>query len=51
MNANSNMTIKCLVNGELDHTIQPKKGKSIKFRATKPKKIFKPLSEIFENHE
>ena len=51
MNSNRKMIIKFLVNGELDHIIQPKKGKSIKFRATKPKKIFKPLSEIFESHE
>ena len=42
MNANRKLTINFLVNGELDHVIKPKKGKSIKFRATKKKdKIFK----------
>lgn len=45
MNSNRKTIIKFLVNGELDHVIQPKKGKSVKFRATKPKKIFKPLAE------
>ena len=45
MNANRNITIKFLVNGELDHTIQPKKGKSIKNRPTKTRKTFKHLSE------
>lgn len=42
MNANRKLTINFLVNGELDHIIKPKKGKSIKFRATKKRdKIFK----------
>lgn len=41
MNANRKLTINFLVNGELDHVIKPKKGKSIKHRATKKKKIFK----------
>lgn len=45
MNANRKMIIKFLVNGELDHTIQPKKGKSIKNRPTKPRKIFKYTNE------
>lgn len=35
MNANRKLTINFLVNGELDHIIKPKKGKSIKKRATK----------------
>ena len=55
MNANRKMTIKFLVNGELDHVIQPKKSKSVKYRATKPKKIFKKditKEEILsESHE
>lgn len=42
MNANRKLTINFLVNGELDHVIKPKKGKSIKYRATKKRdKIFK----------
>ena len=41
MNANRNMKINFLINGELDHTIEPKKGRSVKNRPTKPKKIFK----------
>lgn len=45
MNANRNMTIKFLVNGELDHVIQPKKGKSIKNRPTKARKTFKHINE------
>ena len=45
MNANRNITIKFLVNGELDHTIQPKKRKSVKNRPTKTRKTFKHLSE------
>lgn len=45
MNANRNMKINFLVNGELDHIIQPKKGKSIKNRPTKSKKIFKHTNE------
>lgn len=45
MNANRNMTIKFLVNGELDHTIQPKKGRSVKNRPTKTRKTFKYLNE------
>lgn len=45
MNANRNMTIKFLVNGELDHVIQPKKGKSIKNRPTKTRKTFKHINE------
>lgn len=35
MNANRKITINFLINGELDHIIKPKKGKSIKKRATK----------------
>ena len=45
MNANRNMTIKFLVNGELDHIIQPKKGRSIKNRPTKARKTFKHINE------
>ena len=45
MNANRNMTIKFLINGELDHVIQPKKGRSIKNRPTKPRKTFKHINE------
>ena len=45
MNANKNMKINFLINGELDHTIQPKKGKSIKNRPTKTRKTFKYLNE------
>ena len=45
MNSNRSMTIKFLVNGELDHVIQPKKGKSIKNRPTKARKIFKHINE------
>lgn len=45
MNANRKLKINFLVNGELDHTIEPKKGRSIKNRPTKPKKIFKRLNE------
>lgn len=45
MNANRNTTINFLVNGELDHVIQPKKGKSIKNRPTKARKTFKHISE------
>lgn len=45
MNANRNMTIKFLVNGKLDHVIQPKKGKSIKNRPTKARKTFKHINE------
>ena len=42
MNANRKLTINFLINGELDHVIKPKKGKSIKHRATKKRdKIFK----------
>lgn len=42
MNANRKLTINFLVNGELDHVIKPKKGKSIKHRATKKRdKVFK----------
>ena len=42
MNANRKLIINFLVNGELDHIIKPKKGKSIKHRATKKRnKIFK----------
>ena len=54
MNANRNMIIKFLVNGELDHVIQPKKGKSVRYRATKPKKIFKNVTKeetLSEKHE
>ena len=35
MNANRNLTIHFLVNGQPDHIITHKKGKSIKKRATK----------------
>lgn len=35
MNSNRKLTIKFLINGELDHIIKPKKGRSIKKRATK----------------
>lgn len=35
MNANRKLTIHFLVNGQPDHTIEPKHGKSIKKRATK----------------
>lgn len=45
MNTNRNITIKFLVNGELDHVIQPKKGKSIKNRPTKVRKTFKHINE------
>ena len=45
MNANRKMTIRFLVNGELDHVIQPKKGKSIKNRPTKARKTFKHINE------
>ena len=45
MNSNRKMVINFLVNGELDHTIEPKKGKSIKNRPTKARKTFKHLSE------
>ena len=45
MNSNRNMTIRFLVNGELDHVIQPKKGKSIKNRPTKARKTFKHINE------
>ena len=42
MNANRKLTINFLVNGELDHVIKHKKGKSIKYRSTKKRdKIFK----------
>lgn len=45
MNANRNLKIKFLINGELDHTIESKKGRSIKNRPTKPRKIFKHTNE------
>ena len=35
MNTNKKLVIKFLINGELDHIIKSKKGKSIKKRATK----------------
>lgn len=35
MNANRKLVINFCVNGERDHIIKPKKGKSIKKRATK----------------
>ena len=35
MNANRKLTIKFLINGDLDHIIKSKKGRSIKKRATK----------------
>lgn len=42
MNSNRKLTINFLINGELDHVIKSKKGKSIKHRATKKRdKIFK----------
>lgn len=45
MNANRNMKINFLINGELDHVIQSKKGKSIKNRPTKARKTFKHINE------
>lgn len=45
MNANKNLKIKFLVNGELDHVIEPTHGRSIKNRPTKPRKTFKHLNE------
>ncbi len=41
MNANRNMKIDFRINGKHDHYIEPKHGKSRKFRPTKPKKTFK----------
>ena len=35
MNANRNLVIDFRINGEHDHYIKPKKGRSIKKRATK----------------
>lgn len=45
MNSNRKLVINFCVNGELDHTIQPKKGKSIKNRPTKARKTFKHINE------
>lgn len=45
MNRNRNMKIDFRINGKHDHYIEPKHGKSVKRRATKPKKIFKPIWE------
>ena len=45
MNANRKLVINFCVNGELDHVIQPKKGKSIKNRPTKTRKTFKHINE------
>lgn len=45
MNRNRNMKIDFRINGKHDHYIEPKHGKSVKRRATKPKKIFKPIRE------
>ena len=45
MNANRKMVINFLVNGERDHTIEPKSGRSIKNRPTKARKTFKHLNE------
>ena len=45
MNANRKMVINFLVNGERDHTIEPKNGRSIKNRPTKTRKTFKHLNE------
>lgn len=39
---------KCHNNYDKDHIIEPKHGKSVKFRATKPKKIFKRTEEESE---
>ncbi|MCR4849785.1 MAG: hypothetical protein K5870_00865 [Lachnospiraceae bacterium] len=41
MNANRNMKIDFRINGKHDHFIEPKHGRSRKYRATKPKKRFK----------
>ena len=40
MNRNRNLVIDFRVNGQHDHTIEPKPGKSIKKRATKKKRKF-----------
>ena len=45
MNSNRKLVINFCVNGELDHTIQSKKGKSVKNRPTKTRKIFKHINE------
>lgn len=41
MNSNRNLKIDFRINGKHDHYIEPKHGKSVKLRATKPKKTFK----------
>lgn len=41
MNKNRNIKIDFRINGKHDHYIEPKHGKSRKFRPTKPKKIFR----------
>ena len=49
MNANRKLTINFLVNGELDHVIKPKKGKSIKKRPNKTRgKARKTIKEVVE---
>ena len=45
MNRNRKLVIDFRINGKHDHYIKPKKGKSIKFRATKPKRTFKATKE------
>lgn len=45
MNRNRNLKIDFRINGKTDHIIETKHGKSVKFRATKPKKIFKRTEE------
>lgn len=48
MNRNRNLKINFRINGKTDHIIKPKHGKNVKFRATKPKKIFKRTEEESE---
>lgn len=45
MNRNRNLKIDFRISGKTDHIIEPKHGKSVKHRATKPKKIFKRTEE------
>ena len=45
MNKNRKLVIDFRINGKTDHIIEPKHGKSVKHRATKPKKIFKRTEE------
>ena len=53
MNRSRNLKIDFRINGKTDHIIEPKHGKSVKHRATKPKKIFKRTEEekIFKRTE